>query len=259
MPTTERTELRSAADRLIELHEDGDLDAVLDLADEVTALASRGDASDEVVRESLFIARFQRAMVLTERGDLPAAEQAYADAASVPTDTDDPDQRHEVAMSLLHQGMCLDALDEPQRARTVYDQIVERFGAADDPVTRDQVVRARVNRAASLLAADDAAASLREAQELIDLLDPTMPLDAEQWVMARRIAAAALQAQDRPQDAVTILAGVGAVDLDDPGVREQQAQAHLDRAQVLDDLGETGAAEDARRGAEAIAGADTLL
>ena len=259
MSTTELTELRSAADRLIELHEAGDLDAVLDLADEVTALAGRGDVSDEVVRESLFIARFQRAMVLTEREDLQAAAQAYAEAASVPTDAHDPDQRHEVAMALLHQGMCLDALDDPQQAQTIYDQIVDRFGAADDPVTRDQVVRARVNGAASRLAAGDAAASLEETQRLIELLDPTTPLDAEQWVMARRIAAAALQEQGRLQDAVTILAGVGVIDLDDPGVREQQAQAHLDRAQVLTDLDEPGAAEDARQAAEAIAGADTLL
>lgn len=253
------TELRSAADRLIELHEAGELDAVLELADEVTAIADDGDVSDEVVRESLFIARFQRAMVLTEREDLRAAAQAYADAASVPTDADDPDQRHEVAMALLHQAMCLDALAEPQQALAVYDQIVQRFGVAEDPVTRDQVVRARVNRAASHLHVGDAASSLQEAQELIDLLDPTMPLDAEQWVMARRIAAAALQALDRPQDAVTILAGVGVIDLDDPTVREQQAQAHRDRAQVLTDLDEPGGAEDARRAADAIAGADPLV
>jgi len=247
------TELRSAADRLIELHEAGELDAVLELAEEVTALADGGDVSDEIVRESLFIARFQRAMVLTEREDLRAAAQAYADAASVPTDPDDPDQRHEVAMALLHQGMCLDALGEPREALTVYDRIVQRFGVAEDPVTRDQVVRARVNRAASSLDVGDAASSLQEAQELIDLLDPAMPLDAEQWVMARRIAAAALQEQARPQDAVVLLEGIGVIDLDDPTVREQQAQAHLDRAQVLVDLGETGAAEDARRAADAIA------
>lgn len=255
---SELTDLRSAADRLIELHEAGDLDAVLELADDVSAAADGGDTSDEVVRESLFIARFQRAMVLTERGELDDAAQAYADAASIPTDTDDPDQRHEVAMALLHQGMCLDALDEPEQAVAVYDHIVERFGVADDPVTRDQVVRTRVNRAASHLQLGDAASSLREAQALIDRLDPTMPLDAEQWVMARRIAAAALQALERPQDAVTILTGVGAIDLDDDTLREQQAQAHLDRAQVLDELDEPGSAEDARQAAAAIAGGDPL-
>jgi tetratricopeptide (TPR) repeat protein len=249
----ELTELRSAADRLIDLHDAGDLDAVLELADEVTAVAADGDLSDEVVRESLFVARFQRAMVLTEREDLRAAEQAYADAASIPTDTDDPDQRHEVAMALLHQGMCLDALDEPERAVSIYGQIVERFGVADDPVTRDQVVRARVNRAASHLHVGDAGSSLQECQELIDHLDPTMPLDAEQWLMARRVAAAALQALDRPQDAVAMLEGAGIVDLDDDTVRGQQAQAHLDRAEVLADLDQPGAAADARQAADAIA------
>ena len=253
------TELRSAADRLIELHEAGEYEAVLELADEVSAIADGGDVADAVVRESLFIARFQRAMVLTERGDLQSAAQAYADAAAVPTDPDDPDQRHEIAMAMLHQGMCLDALDEPQQALAVYDRIVQRFGVADDPVTRDQVARARVNRAASHLNVGDPTSALQEAQELIDLLDPTVPLEAEQWVMARRIAAAALQALDRPQDAVTILAGVGVIDLDDPTVRDQQAQAHLDRAQVLADLDEPGAAEDARQAADAIAGSDLLI
>lgn len=246
-------ELRSAADRLIELHEAGDLDAVLRLADEVARMADGLEASDAVVRESLFVARFQRAMALTERDELAEAAGAYAEAAATPADLDDPDQRHEVAMALLHQGMCLDALDAPQDAVAVYIEIVRRFGAADDPVTRDQVVRARVNAAASQLNAGAVDVALVEAQRLIDDLDPSVPLDAEQWVMARRIAAAALEASERLLDAVDVLSAVGTVHLDDEGVREQQAQAHLDRGRLLDELGETAAAAEARQAADAIA------
>lgn len=245
-------ELRSAADRLIELHEAGDLDGVLDLADEVTRIAHGVDDPDGVVRESLFIARFQRAMALTERQELEAAAQAYEEAASTPSDIDDPDQRHEIAMALLHQGMCLEALDDAEAAADVYQQIVDRFGSAEDPVTRDQVVRARVNRAAAVLNGGDRSTAFDDAQQLITDLDPSAPLDAEQWVMARRIAAAALQGLDRPQDAAAMLAGVGEVDIDDAMVREQQAQAHLDRAQILEELGETGPAAEARAAAGAV-------
>lgn len=245
-------ELRSAADRLIELHEAGDLDAVLTLADEVARMAGDLEPSDEVVRESLFVARFQRAMALTERHDLEQAARAYADAAATPTDLDDPDQRHEVAMALLHQGMCLDALDAPQDAVEVYAEVVRRFGAADDPVTRDQVVRARVNGAVSHLNAGGVDIALAEARSLIDELDPSLPLDGEQWVMARRIAAAALEGLERPHDAIDVLEAVGVVDLDDAGVREQQAHAHLDRSRLLEELGETGAAAEARQAADAI-------
>lgn len=251
MATT--TELRSAADRLIELHEAGDLDAVLTLADEVARMAGALEASDDIVRESLFVARFQRAMALTERHELAQAAGAYADAAATPTDLDDPDQRHEVAMALLHQGMCLDALDAPEEAVAVYADIVRRFGAADDPVTRDQVVRARVNGAVSHLNAGAVDVALEQARDLIDELDPSLPLDAEQWIMARRIAAAALAALERPDDAIDVLVAAGVADLDDEGVREQQAQAHLDRGRLLDELGRSGAAAEARQAADAIA------
>lgn len=245
-------ELRTAADRLIELHEAGDLDGVLSLADEVAERAAGWDEPDEIVRESLFIARFQRAMALTERQELAEAARAYRDAASTPTDPDDPDQRHEIAMALLHEGMCLDALDEPEAAIEVYLEIVERFGDAEDVVTRDQVVRARVNHAVALLSSGDAARALQEAERLLGELDPSVSLDAEQSIMARRIAAAALQPLGRPEDAVRVLERVGAVDLDDEAVREQQAQAHLDRAMILDELGAAPAAEEAREAADAV-------
>ncbi len=226
MTTTQ--DLRLTADRLIELHEAGDLDAVLSLADDLAAEAEQRVDEDEVARESLFVARFERALALTELEELAAAADAYLLAADTPTDPDDPDQRHEVAMALLHRGMCLDAIGEAAAAVTSYDEVVRRFGGADDAVTRDQVVRARVNRAASLLSADGASAAAAAADELRGELEPSVPLDAEQWLLATRIRAAALVELGQLDEARTVLADAVAVDVDDPRVGEQRELAEQD-------------------------------
>lgn len=219
-------DLRVAADRVIELHEAGDVDAALALADEVAEVAALRD--DEVARESLFVARFERAVVLTEREELEAAAAAFGEAAETPTDPDDPDQRHEVAMALLHRGMCLDAVGDPQAAIVAYDQLIERFRGAEDLVTRDQVLRARVNRAASRLETGDAAAVAEEAEQVRLGLDPTTPLDAEQWMLASRIRAAALIDLGQDDLARQILSEAAAIDLDDPAVSEQRELAGED-------------------------------
>lgn len=219
MTTTQ--DLRRTADRLIELHEDGDLDAVLALADELAAAAETYGEDDEVARESLFVARFERALALTERGELEAAAEAYRLAAATPADPDDPDQRHEIAMALLHRGMCLDALEDAAAAVATYDEVVRRFEGAEDPVTRDQVLRARVNRAASLLAGGDAQAGIDAAEEVRATLDPSVPLDAEQWLLATRICAAGFVELDQQEAARTLLAATAAIESDDPAVVEQ--------------------------------------
>lgn len=230
MSTTTQT-LRATADRVIALHEDGELDAALSLAEELAASA-RDHLDDEVARESLFVARFQRALVLTEREELAAAAEAYAEAADTPTDPDDPDQRHEIAMALLHRGMCLDALGETARARQAYAEVVDRFGDADDPVTRDQVVRARVNQAAGMLTDGDAQAALTAADSLRAALDPAAPLDAEQWLLASRIRAAALRELGDQAGAVATLRQAVALGSDDLSVQDQRAQAAADLAEL---------------------------
>lgn len=219
-------DLRVAADRVIELHEAGDLDAALALADQVAEAAVLRD--DEVARESLFVARFERAVVLTEREELTEAAAAFGEAAETPTDPNDPDQRHEVAMALLHRGMCLDAVGDSEAAIAAYDQLIDRFRGADDLVTRDQVLRARVNRAASRLEAGDAATVAEEAEELRLGLDPTAPLDAEQWILASRIRAAALIELGQNDLARQLLTEAAAIDLDDPAVSEQRELAEED-------------------------------
>jgi tetratricopeptide (TPR) repeat protein len=219
---TTKQDLRHAADRLIELHEAGDLDAVLALADEVVTEATALGEQDEIARESLFVARFQRAIALTERDELAAAAEAYGEAADTPTDLDDPDQRHEVAMALLQRGMCLDVVGDASAAVDTYDEVERRFGGADDPVTRDQVLRARVNRAASLLGAGDAEAAAASADVLLASIEPCAPLDAEQWVLASRVRAAALVELGRTDEARRVLEAAAEVEVDDDPVVEQQ-------------------------------------
>jgi tetratricopeptide (TPR) repeat protein len=222
---------------VLELHDAGELDAALAACDALLADAAAGDVTDPVVRESLFAARFERALLLTELGDLAAAAEAYAVAAGSPADLDDPDQRHEVAMALLNRGVCLDTVGDHRGALGAYDELVGRFGDADDPVTRDQVIRARVNRASALLAVDELHEALTVADGLITELDPTEALEAEQLAMTVRLRAAALRGLDRRDEAAASLADVDRCTDEDPAARSQVAAAQRERAEMLAELG----------------------
>lgn len=140
--------LRAAVDRGFELHETGDLDATLAHYDGVLADPPAG--VDPVTVESLFAARFDRAVVLTEVGDLEAAADAFATAAhGLPAG--DPEVAHEIAMAELNRGVCLQLLDRHDEALTVYSAILGRFpDPGADPVLREQVTKAMVNRCATL-------------------------------------------------------------------------------------------------------------
>lgn len=228
--------LRQRADRILEQHEVGDLDAALVDCEALAQAADAADPADPVVRETRFFARFERALLLTELGELDRAAAAYGDAAATPADLDDPDQRHEVAMALLNQGICLDTLGDHRGALEAYDRLVVRFGAAADPVTHDQVVRGRVNRAAALLALDQLHEALTVVESLRAELDPTGALEAEQLAMAMRIRAAALRSLDRAAEAADALAEVERYVTDDPAARTQLASSQRERAEVLAEL-----------------------
>lgn len=228
--------LRQRADRVLEQHELGQLDAALAACEQLIVDADAADVTDPVVRETRFFARFERALLLTELGDLEGAADAYGDAADAPADLDDPDQRHEVAMALLNRGICLDTLGDHAGALSAYDQLVVRFGGADDPVTHDQVVRGRVNRAAALLALDQLHEALTVVASLRAELDPTEALEAEQLAMAMRIRAAALRGLDRAAEAAEALAEVDRYVTDDPAARTQLASSQQERAEVLAEL-----------------------
>jgi tetratricopeptide (TPR) repeat protein len=247
---TDPRAFRRRADHVLELHEQGLLDEALEAADALADEDSRADTSHPVVRESLFAARFERALLLTELGDLAAAARAYAEAADTPADLDDADQRHEVAMALLNRGICLDAVDDHDAAIEVYDQLVTRFRDADDPVTTDQVVRGRVNRAAALLAVDRPGEALTAADVLVGQLDPGDALEAEQLAMTVRLRAAALRALDRDAEAAEALAEVERCTDEDPAARSQVVAAHRERASILVELG---------RGPEALATLDAVI
>ena len=227
---------RARADAIMELHEAGDIDAALEEVEGLlTVLDEEHDLSDPVLRESLFAARFEHAVLLTELGDLDAATEAYALAARTPADLDDPDQRHEIALARLNQGICLDAMGDHAASIEVYADLVSTFSDADDPVTADQVARARVNQAAALLASDRAEeASVRAAGIRADL-DPQDVLSAEQHVMAARLQAQALLDLDAVEEAQALLADLGAVTREDPATRAQLAAAAQERAQLLAD------------------------
>jgi tetratricopeptide (TPR) repeat protein len=229
--------LRARADAVLELHEADELDEALVVCEALLLDLRSADTSDPVVRETLFTARFERGLLLTELGDLPAAAAASAEAAATPADPSDPDQRHEVAMALLNRGICLDAVGDHRGALGAYDELIAGHGHADDPVTRDQVIRARVNRASALLAVDDLHEALTVADGLLAELDPSEALEAEQLAMTVRLRAAALRALDRRDEAAASLAEVERCTDEDPAARSQVAAAQRERAEVLAELG----------------------
>ncbi|MFO7777594.1 MAG: hypothetical protein R6V28_04500 [Nitriliruptoraceae bacterium] len=230
-------EARQRTDAVMELHEAGELEEAVEEVESLLAvLQDEHDLDDPVLRESLFTSRFERAVLLTELGDLDAAAQAYAVAATTPADLDDPDQRHEIALALLNRGICLDTVGDHATAVTVYADLVARFHDADDPVTVDQVVRARVNQAAALLALERGEEALASAAQISAELDPTDVVTAEQHVMALRLQAAALQAAGDLDAAVEVLRQRGEVTLEDPPARAQVAAAAQEHAQLLVEL-----------------------
>lgn len=235
-------ELRAHADAVLEQHEAGDLESALVACERLIAATVGGDLDDPVVRETLFTARFERALLLTELGDLEQAAAAYAQAASTPADPADPDQRHQRATALLSRGICLVSVDDHAGALAAYDELVDTFRDADDAVTRDQVVRARVNRASALLAMGEVGPARAAVDELIAELDPDDALDAEQLAMAIRLRAASYQAEQRDSDAAEALAAVDELQAEDAPARVQVVAANRERAELLAALGRFEAA-----------------
>ncbi|GGI02944.1 hypothetical protein [Egicoccus halophilus] len=79
--------LRAEADRVLELHESGRRSAARETCEslrDAAAAAAALDPDDPVVRETVFFADFELALLLTEEGELEAAAQAYQRAASAP-------------------------------------------------------------------------------------------------------------------------------------------------------------------------------
>lgn len=185
-------DLRAAVDRGFELHHTGALDEALELYGEL--LAATSPAEDPVTVESLFAAAFDRAVILAERGELEPAAAGFADAAGRP-DPGDRDQRHEVAMARLNQGIALTMAGRTSEAADVYAGIVDAFAAADDAPTREQVARAWVNLGVAHLELDDPQAAAATAEELLEHLE-----DADDvWVDEQREQAHELLVAARSQ------------------------------------------------------------
>ena len=249
---------RARADAVMELHEDGELDAALEEVQRLLEeLRTEHDLTDPVLRESLYAARFEHAVLLTELGDLDTAAEAYALAARTPADLADPDQRHEIALALLNQGICLDAVGDHAAAVEVYTDLTRRFADADDPVTADQVARARVNHAAALLTLDRAEEAAELAAAVREELDAGDVLSSEQHVMAARLQAQALLDLDAVEEALDALSSLGEVSREDPATRAQLAAASHERAQLLADTSRLDDAIEVLD--EALVGADAEL
>lgn len=110
-------------------------------------------------------------------------------------------------MALLDRGIYLDAVGDHDAAIEVFDDLVTRFREADDPVTADQVVRGRVNRAAALLATDraaEAAVALSEVERCTD----EDPAARSQVVAAHRERAGILVELGRDVEALATLDAV---------------------------------------------------
>lgn len=230
--------LRAAADRILELHEAGQIEAALEACDALDREAARADPTDPVVRESWFTARFERGVLYAELGDLDAAAAAYLDASRLPFDLDEPDEAHELAMALLNAGIGLEQTGDRDAALRTYDELLVRLEGATDPVTSEQVLRARVNRAVALLGLERPAEALTDAEVLAARLDAADPLEAEQLGMIQRVRAAALRALDRVEEAVMALAAAEAVAaVEEGGARSQAAAAQGERAALLAELG----------------------
>jgi tetratricopeptide (TPR) repeat protein len=236
--TPDPRQLRADADHVLELHEAGRYDEALDACDEVVAAAT--DLDHPVVRQSAFVARFERALILAELGELEDAADAAITAARVlPFDRDDPDQTHELAMLLVHGGTCHAALGDPAAALGVYDDLVAELGDARDPVTREQLIRGRVNRAVALLDLERTEDALAAGDALASELDADDPVLAEQLGMVHRLRASALRELGRPADAVVALEAVAALaEVPVGGARAQAAAAEGERAALLAELGQ---------------------
>lgn len=183
--------LRATVDRGFELHHAGAVGEALELYDAVLADADTETPDDPVVVESLFAASFDRAVILAEEGDLDGAASGFATAAGFP-DPSDPDQRHEVAMAWLNQGIALGMAGRVREAAEVYAATIDRFVDADDAPTREQVARAWVNLGAAHLELGDPDAAAATAEEVLDHLGPATDAWAEeQRTHAREVRAAA--------------------------------------------------------------------
>lgn len=175
--------LRAAADLILELHDAGELTAARDACLRLERDAG-DDLSDRVVRESVFLARFERGAIAVEEDDLEEAATAYLAAAALPFDLSDPDESHELAMALINAGVARSVAGDEAAALAIYNDVLSQLADATDPVTRGQVVRARVNRAAALLELDRPGEAIRAVEELIPELDLDEDDDVEQYEKA---------------------------------------------------------------------------
>jgi tetratricopeptide (TPR) repeat protein len=169
------------------------------------------------------------------------------------SETDEPKIRLGVARALVNKGIALGSLDRGEDEIAVYDEVIRRFGNAEELPFREEVARALVNKGITLR-------SLGRGEDEITVYDEVIRRfgDAEELPLREQVAralvnkGAALGGLGRGEDAIAVFDEVIRRFGDAEGLplREQVARALVNKGVALRSLD---------RGEDAIAVYDEVI
>ncbi|MDE0040306.1 MAG: AAA family ATPase [Gammaproteobacteria bacterium] len=153
----------------------------LDLMDDTTSAVATYDAAwrrygDCEIPEAqvrLASALFNRGLGLGKMDDHKGAIDAYETLDRTYGDSPDPEIQYWVAQGLVNLGATLsrDADDSP-RAIRIFDQVVDRFAATDEPNIRRQVATALLNRGVAQLRLGDLESAIATWDDVVVRFSP---------------------------------------------------------------------------------------
>ena len=165
----------------------------------------------------------------------------------------EPTLRERVAMALFNAGFTLGMLDRSEEEIAVYDDLVERFGAAGEPALRERVARALVNKGFRLGTLDRSEEAIAVYDDLVERFgaagEPALREEVAQALVNKGVTLGTL---DRSEEAIAVYDDLverfGAAG--EPALREQVAMALVNKGVRLGTLD---------RSEEAIAVCDDLV
>ncbi len=150
---------------------------------------------------------WDRARAAFEKGDF---QQAVGTLDSIlelygKSGANEPKAQSEMARAFVIKGIALRNLDRGEEAITVYDEVIRRFGDAEELPLREQVARALVNKGFAVR-------RLGRSKEAITVYDEVISRygNAEELPLRERVARAlvnkgfALEGLGRKEEAITI-------------------------------------------------------
>ncbi|MBU1184017.1 MAG: tetratricopeptide repeat protein [Proteobacteria bacterium] len=153
---------------------------------------------------------------------------------------DEPQARSEIARALVNKGVALGSLGRGEDAIAVYDEVISRFGDAEELPLREQVARALMNKGVAL-------ESLGRGEDEIAVYDEVIRRfgDAEELPLRERVARAlvnkgiTLGSLGRGEDAITVYDEVirRFGDAEELPLRERVARALVNKGITLGSLG----------------------